>query len=89
MEKVEGFVHVGFAESKATYTVEVQLLEGSFAGASQPWKVSGKVLCSDPAFAGLVYSSTPLWFALKGDNMRYEIRVFEDSSCEISWKWES
>jgi hypothetical protein len=89
MKTFEGFVHVGLAKSKATYTVDIQLLEGSLPGVSQQGKLSGQVSCSDPAFAGLVCSSTPLWFALKGDNKRYEIRIFEDTSCEISWKWES
>ena len=86
MENIEGFIYVGFAEVKPLYTVEVEFPEGGLPGPKGE-KVTGKISCSDPTFTQLSFSGTPLWFALKGDHMRYEIKVYQDGSCELSRSW--
>jgi len=80
MKTIEGFIYVGFAETTALYSV--RLLDGDPLTSAQSETVSGIIV--EP---GLAYSPAPLWFALKNDNMRYEIRVFEDRTCEISHRW--
>jgi hypothetical protein len=82
----EGFIYVGLAESKPMYTVEVEFLDGGLPS-SRDEKVPGKISCNDPTFTELSFSGTPLWFSLKGDNMRYEIKVYQDGSCEVSRSW--
>lgn len=86
MENGEGFIYVEFAEVKPLYTVEVEFPEGGLPGPKGE-KVPGKISCSDPAFKELSFSGTPLWFSRKNDNMRYEIKVYQDGSCEFSRTW--
>jgi hypothetical protein len=88
MESAEGFIYVGFAESRPIYDVTIEFPGKIPLKAARGEKVTGIVRSHDQSFAGLAHSLTPLWFAFKGDDMRYEIRIFEDKSCEISRKWD-
>ena len=82
-----GFIYVGLAGKKPMYTVEVEFPDGGLPPSQKGGKVTGKISRSDPAFPRLSFSGTPLWFALKGDHMRYEIKVYQDGSCELSRSW--
>ena len=86
MEKAEGFIYVGFAETKPMYTVEVEFPEGGLPGPSGE-KVTRKISCTDPTFTELAFSQTPLGLSLKGNNLRYEIKVYSDGSREFSRTW--
>ena len=68
------------------YTVEVEFPEGDLPGPHDQ-KITGKIFCSDETVAELSFSGTPLWFSVKGDNKRYEIKVYQDGSCEFSRRW--
>jgi hypothetical protein len=83
----EGYIYIGFAEKTAMYTVEVDLFEGDLAGATKAHPVSGKLAFLEPGLRGLAFSQTPLWFSAKTDNMRYEIKLHEDGTCEIGRSW--
>jgi hypothetical protein len=83
---VEGSIYVALTESVPPYKVEIELFSNdSLGGLSRRGKVPGKIL-SD--LSGLAYGNTPYWFGLNGDHMRYDIQVFPDGSCEISWDWD-
>ena len=80
----DGFIYVGLAEKRPMYTVEVEFPDGGLPPSQKGEKVTGKISSSDPTFTQISFSGTPLWFALKGDNKRYEIKVYQDGSCEFS-----
>lgn len=88
METADGFIYVGFAEATPIHSVTINFPGPGSLKPAKGKKVTGIIASADPPVTGLPYSITPLWFAFKGDNMRYEIRIFEDLSCEISRTWD-